>query len=79
MTRLSKNTFDELDSLFILYVAYRCANIEEADPMTEEQFIMKCGCDRNRMGKAIRDLTQPKKPQASGNHSNERPVSEKTK
>lgn len=51
---------DELDSLTILYVAYRCANTAEETPMTEEEFIIKCGCDRNTVGKAIQALMSPK-------------------
>lgn len=69
MNRLAKNNFDELDSVFILYVAYRCANIEEENFLTEEEFIMNCGCDRKQMGRAFQMLTQPKKQTGSVNHS----------
>lgn len=65
MNRMSKNNVDELDSLFILYVAYRCAHVEETEVMSEEDFIMACGFDRVQMGRAIQALTQAKKPVAS--------------
>lgn len=63
--------YDELESLTILYTAYRCANINEPEEnlLTEEEFIMKCGSDRTAVGRAIKRLINPKKPQAFGNHS----------
>ena len=67
MGNSQKGNFDELDMLAILYIAYICANPEE--PMTEEDFIFKCGCDRKAIGYAFRQLTQPKKAKDSANPS----------
>lgn len=63
--------YDELESLTILYTAYRCANINEPEEnlMSETDFIIKCGSDRKAVGNAIQRLINPKKPQAFGNHS----------
>ena len=69
MVRLSKSAFDEMEAIFILYVAYRCAHIEDETFLSEEEFIMNCGCDRQQMGEAFKMLTQPKKPQGSVNRS----------
>lgn len=51
---------DELDSLTLLYVAYVCANYKEGNLMTEEEFVIKCGCDRLAVSKAARALTTAK-------------------
>ncbi len=51
---------DELDSITLLYVAYVCANLNEAELMTEEEFIMMCGSDRQAVGNAARALTTAK-------------------
>ena len=67
MSNLSKGNYEELDQLTVLYVAYLCADPDE--PMTEEEFIIKCGCDRRAIGKVFKELTMPKKPMASNNHS----------
>lgn len=61
MNKLSKNNVDELDSLFILYIAYRCANLDDPECLSEEDFIVNCGFDRVQMGRAIQALTQAKK------------------
>lgn len=62
---------DELDMIEMLYVAYICAHLsEEVDTlMTFEEFMIKCGSDRNEMAKATKALMRPKKQQASANHS----------
>ena len=67
MSNNSKGSFDELEQLSVLYVAYLCTNPE--NPMTEEEFIFKCGCDRRAVGKAFRELTTPKKRVDSSNPS----------
>lgn len=67
MSNLSKGNYEELDQLFILYIAYICAN--PADPMTEEEFVFKCGCNRQAVGNAFRALTMPKKQTGSSNRS----------
>lgn len=67
MTSMNKGTYEELDMITILYVAYLCASPSE--PMTEEEFIIKCGCDRKAVGKAYRELTTAKKQADSSNRS----------
>ncbi len=61
MNNLSKGQGDELDSVFILYTAYLCANSKDEKLMSEEEFIIKCGSDRRAVANAARELTQPKK------------------
>lgn len=66
-----KKEYEELETLTILYVAYRCANINEPEEnlMSEMDFIIKCGSDRTGTATALKRLINPKKPQAFGNHS----------
>ena len=73
-----KKDYDELESLTILYTAYRCANINEPeeDLMSETEFIIKCGSDRKAIGKAMQRLINPKKPQAFDNRSSTKQVVE---
>lgn len=61
MNNLSKNNADELNTMTVLYTAYVCANMDEKNLMSEEEFLIKCGSDRIAVGKAARALTQPKK------------------
>lgn len=61
MKNSQKGGYDELEMLTILYVAYVCANADDENLMSEEDFLMKCGSDRLALGNAIRDLIQPKK------------------
>lgn len=63
----SKDGYDELASLTILYTGYVCANINEPSDtlMSEEDFIIKCGCDRVAVADAVNELTNPKKARAS--------------
>lgn len=53
-------TYDEIDNMEILYTAYCCANIDNNERMTEEEFFMLCGSDRVAVGKAIKALLAPK-------------------
>lgn len=70
--------YDELESLTILYTAYRCANINEAEDnlVSEEEFVYKCGSDRKAVGNAMTRLINPKKQQAFGNRSSARQATE---
>ena len=52
--------YDEIDNMEILYTAYCCANLEDENLLTEEDFLMLCGSDRNEVGKAIQALLAPK-------------------
>ena len=67
MTNQAKGIYDELDMITLLYTAYMCTNPEE--PMNEEEFIYKCGCDREAVGIAVKQLTNPKKQTASAKRS----------
>jgi hypothetical protein len=60
MNSSSKNGYDEFEMLTILYVAYMCANMNEENVLTEEEFIIKCGSDRVAVGNAVKQLTSPK-------------------
>lgn len=73
-----KNEYDELESLTILYTAYRCANINEPEEnlLTEEEFIIKCGSDREAVSNAVTALTTPKKAKASVKPSSTKPENE---
>ena len=53
-------SYDELDMITILYTAYMCANLNEADLLTEEEFMIKCGSDRKSVASAISALMTPK-------------------
>ena len=67
-----KRMAEELDLVKILYVAYLCAHLKDAEIMPEETFMEKCGCDREALVEAYEALTQPKKHQASVNRSEEK-------
>ena len=76
-----KKDYDELESLTILYTAYRCANIKEPEEslMSETDFIIKCGSNRKEVGRAMQRLLNPKKPQAFGNPSSTKQAAESEK
>lgn len=61
MAAMAKDKMDELDNISLLYTAYLCANISETDVISEEDFIMLCGSDREAVGTALQHLTNPKK------------------
>lgn len=62
---------DEFDTLTVLYAAYMCANMESGETLlTEDEFIEKCGCDRQAIMTALQTMTNPKKQKASGDRSN---------
>lgn len=72
MNRMGEKNYvyDELDTITILYAAYLCANLNDIDnTMTEEEFMMKCGQDRDAVGTAFTALTSAKKAKASVTHS----------
>ena len=60
MNSSAKGGYDELEMLTILYVAYMCANMNEENVLSEEEFIMMCGADRIAVGNAVKQLTSPK-------------------
>lgn len=60
---------DEFDTLTVLYTAYICANMDSENLLTEDEFIEKCGSDRQALMDALTALTTPKKRKASESHS----------
>lgn len=52
--------YDEIDNMEVLYTAYCCANMNDENLLTEEDFLMLCGSDRTEVGKAINALLAPK-------------------
>lgn len=67
---LSNGTKDEFEVLTLLYTAYVCANMDEENLMSEDDFIVKCGSDRQAIFTAVENLMGPKKQTASGKPSN---------
>lgn len=61
MNNSSSGGYDELEMITILYVAYMCANMNEENILSEEEFIMNCGSDRVAVANAVKELTNPKK------------------
>ena len=57
---MTKGANEELDMITVLYTAYVCANLA-GDVMTEEEFLIKCGSDRNAIKEAMEALITPKK------------------
>ena len=52
--------YDEIDNMEILYTAYCCANMDNENMLSEEEFLMLCGGDRKAVGTAIKALLAPK-------------------
>lgn len=63
------NSADELDMLSVLYAAYICANFDNDNILTEDEFIEKCGTDRFAIRDAMEAMTNPKKRKASESRS----------
>lgn len=55
-----KGIKEEIEMIEILYAAYLCANLSEK-VMTEEEFMIKCGSDRESVRNAVNSLTKAKK------------------
>ena len=66
---ISKGTEDVFEASKALYAAYYCANIDDPERMSEEQFEMACGSDYAGIMETIGKLVNPKNRQASGNRS----------
>lgn len=52
--------YDEIDNMEILYTAYCCANMDNENALSEEDFFLLCGSDRKAVGTAIKALLAPK-------------------
>lgn len=57
----SKQDVDVIEMITILYTGYVCAHLDEENLMSEEDFMILCGSDREAVGKAISALYMPKK------------------
>lgn len=69
---MTKGPQDELDSVYILYVAYLCALIADGsfdEAMTEEEFLSVMSPDREYAGELFTQLINPKKATASAGRS----------
>lgn len=64
------NDFEEINLIFMLYVAYVCANMDDENLLSEEEFMILCGGDRVGTSEAYSHLTNPKKIKASADRSN---------
>ena len=65
---MTKGPQDELDSVYIIYVAYLCALVAEGsfdEAMTEEEFLSVMSPDREYAGELFTQLINPKKATAS--------------
>ena len=62
LTNQSKKDYiyDEIDNMEILYTAYCCANLDNENMLSEEEFLMFCGSDRKAVSKAIQAILAPK-------------------
>lgn len=58
---MANNEPDDIEMVILLYVAYVCAHLDQEDLMTEEDFMIKCGSDREAVGNAVAALLTPKK------------------
>lgn len=52
---------EELEMMTVLYAAYVCANLDSENLLTEDEFIEKCGSDRQAVREALERLINPKK------------------
>lgn len=64
MKIMSKQQTDEVETIVVLYTAYVCAHMDE-EIMSEEEFMISCGSDREKVMNAAYALTKPKKQTAS--------------
>lgn len=70
MKVLGKGTDDVFESIRVVYAAYVCANMDSAELMTEDEFVMMCGSDYTGINTTVNALINPKKRKASADHSN---------
>ena len=61
MQRTNKDNFDILDMATICYVGYMCANLQEENLLSEEDFYMLCGNNMKAVAKAVNHLMNAKK------------------
>ncbi len=67
---LAKGTEDVFEQIRVVYASYLCANINEEEVMSEDDFVMMCGSDYAGVAETLQKLINPKKRTASDNRSN---------
>ena len=55
-----KGNYDEVESVELLYTAYCCANLDNSDLLSLEDFFLLCGSNRKALGDAVAALIAPK-------------------
>lgn len=59
---MTKGASEELDMITVLYAAYLCANVSDvAACMSKDDFMIRCGSDRNAIKDAMEALVKAKK------------------
>lgn len=66
---ITKGTEDVFEILKAVYAAYVCANMDEENLLTEEEFTIACGSDFIGVMQAFRQMVDPKNRQASASPS----------
>lgn len=59
-----KKNIEELDLTVLIYVAYVCANIDNGDIFSYEEFLDLMPCDREILGHVVTMLLTPSKKKA---------------
>ena len=57
---MANGVSEELEMITVLYTAYVCAHLNDENLMTEEEFMIGCGCNRKAVAEAVKNLTTPK-------------------
>lgn len=70
MKVLGKGTDDVFESIRVIYAAYICANMDNEELLTEDEFVMMCGSDYTGINMTVTALINPKKRKASADLSN---------
>lgn len=65
MKVLGKGTEDVFESIRVVYAAYVCANMDEENLLTEDEFVMLCGSDYAGINQTVTALINPKKRKVS--------------
>lgn len=60
---MSKKQTDDLETITVLYTGYLCAHIDDENVMSEEEFMIRCGCDRFAAADAAYKLLRKQKKQ----------------
>lgn len=69
MKVLTNGPEDILDIARMVYVGYVCANMDNDDILSADDFTMMCGSDFTGLSQTFRELMDPKNKMASANRS----------